>query len=184
MSKSLAALLVLVFSASFSYVGAGPACADDGTKVVVRFVEGDEKTLCGDSSAGENSVDLLRSTGLEVQTKDFGGGLGAAVCKIQGQGNDRGDCPGVDGHWHFWVFREGSWEESQVGASQHAPTPGDVEGWTWEADADSDPPGKPGQDCTEAASAGSRRRSALGWQSAAALAAIVLIGFLVRRRQA
>lgn len=109
--------------------------------IAIRFRDSHERRFCIDlPSETISGLDGLRRTGLRVETRGFGR-LGAAVCMIDGFGNDLSDCPGAKGHWHYWHWDGSSWRESSLGASNYAVKDGAVEGWTWQAGGAATAPG-------------------------------------------
>lgn len=145
-------------------VGSWPAvaqCAESSATVVIRTSAGDESTRCVELPDGEvNGLQLLRLSKVPIVTKDFGGSLGSAVCQINGEGNRISDCPGSDGHWHYWHLVDGQWLESQLGAGAYKVKPGAVDGWTWTSDSSVPPKAKPSGPCTPLAQQSASARSA------------------------
>lgn len=130
--RSLVAASVVIAGGLAAGPAVGPACAgDDAVAVVVRDGTGRERSECVEAGAGADGLDVLRATGAEIVTRDFGGRLGRAVCSIDGAGTPVTDCPSVEGHWHYWRLVDGRWVESPEGASNTRVRPGAVEGWTW-----------------------------------------------------
>lgn len=90
-----------------------------------------------------SAMDLLIESDLELEISPFGG-LGEAVCSIDGTG-----CPGSDCfcesfsspayYWQFFQWDDQQWVPQHQGASQHVMEPGQILGWSWTAD----PPGLP-----------------------------------------
>jgi hypothetical protein len=126
--------------------GAGGAVADDGLNhagVVVRHGDGrityayvafPEERLTG--------IELLARTGIEQITLPFGG-LGAAVCQLEGEGCDvtvcrRRVCQGPSDDDPYWRYfrREpsGVWRPLALGASATEVHDGDIDGWSWTDD--------------------------------------------------
>ena len=97
-------------------------------RVVSACVAFDEPSISG--------IELLRRSGLDVVTQ--GGAIGAAVCKLDGEGCDyptedcfcRRDGP-LTVYWAYSRLRDGRWSFSPQGASGTRVQPGDVEGWAW-----------------------------------------------------
>ena len=85
-------------------------------------------------------LDALRQTGVAVVTRDYGGTLGRAVCRIAGAGNAANDCPGVSGHWHYWQLVHGTWTEAASGPSNSDALAAEAEGWVWTEGATATPP--------------------------------------------
>lgn len=105
--------------------------------LVVTFGDGRTLTYCieftEDSITG---IELLRRSGLSVVTANSGG-LGAAVCSIDGEGcSDPGDCfcqckGGTCAYWAYFQHREGGWQYSSVGAGNRTIRNGDADAWVW-----------------------------------------------------
>jgi hypothetical protein len=78
---------------------------------------------------GIRGIDALRAVA-SVETLNYGGGLGEAVCKINGVGDaaQPSTCPGG---WRYYRAPNGSsgWSYSGAGASNTTVRGGDVEGW-------------------------------------------------------
>lgn len=138
-----AGVLLILLAAVVSTQWASPsqACAKGNTAtVVVRGPDGEQEGRCIDpGDEGMHGVEALRQAGFGVETKSFMG-LGEAVCRIDGQGNDPGSCPSGQGHWHYWRYSEGAWREAQVGPSQSTLRRGEADGWTWSPGAENVPP--------------------------------------------
>jgi hypothetical protein len=90
-------------------------------------VEFDEPEISG--------AELLSRAGFAVVAA--GGGMGAAVCMIDGVGcADPNDCwcqchGATCRYWAYFTLEEGGWRYSAIGASQRKVHDGDVDGWTW-----------------------------------------------------
>ncbi|HEY75825.1 MAG TPA: hypothetical protein G4O00_06550 [Thermoflexia bacterium] len=97
-------------------------------RVVTRCVGFEEESISG--------ADLLRRSGLPVTLSAFGG-LGEAVCAIDGEGCPAGDCfCQCEGNTcAYWVYShlqpDGTWAISPVGAGAWRLKDGDVDGWVW-----------------------------------------------------
>lgn len=142
----IAALAASLLAASSLQAAVLPplACATSAQSsgVVVRFSSTDERRFCVEFARETiPGIEALRRTGLSIRLKDYGGSLGAAVCMIDGFGNDLSECPGAKGHWHYWHWDGYSWRESSLGASRYLVRDGAVEGWTWEAGGAATAPG-------------------------------------------
>jgi len=120
-----------------------PALAAGGGRagLVVRFADGSVWTGCIPfESEGISGEELLLRSGLSV-VLDYSYGLGGAVCKIEGDGCDFPledcfcQCQGPEcRYWAYYhLSPDGTWEYSQVGASNYTVHDGDVEGWAWGA---------------------------------------------------
>lgn len=121
---------------------APPACAKGpGTGrsgVVVKYSEANEISRCVALPAakqgepeGISGIQALRSLAdIEVVTKDYGGDLGEAVCKIGDVGTD--DCDFNKGFWAYYhASAGGTWQEAQEGAGKYRLVDGAVDGWAW-----------------------------------------------------
>jgi len=97
-------------------------------RVVTRCV-----TFEGESITG---ADLLRRSGLPVVLSVFGG-MGEAVCAIDGEGCPAEDCfcqckGGACAYWTYSHLQpDGTWSISVVGAGAWRLRDGDVDGWVW-----------------------------------------------------
>lgn len=181
-----------------------PACAQTAGSaragVVVRFEDGNEDSRCitfeGDGREGDaegiSGIAALRTTGLSIVTKDFGGELGEAVCKIGEVGTD--DCSFDAGFWHYLHGTpDGGWEAAQMGPTSYRVHDGDVEGWSWTpANSEGIEPGA-GASLEEICAVGAgaedeprdEPRSLLPWLlvgAAAATLAVVLVALFRRGR--
>jgi len=114
--------------------------------LVIQLPDGRVETACVEFSETEISgVDLLNRSGLPV-ILDYGGGLGAKVCKI---GETGCDYPGQDcwcqcqgspcAYWNYWQLRDAQWRYSPLGASVRRLGDGEVDGWAW-GDGEEAPP--------------------------------------------
>jgi hypothetical protein len=86
-----------------------------------------------------SGIELLERSGVPLVTVSFGG-LGEAVCSIQGEGCSVGECQrrlcqGPRPDDPFWQsFRQqspGDWRPQLLGASSEAVRDGDITGWSW-----------------------------------------------------
>jgi hypothetical protein len=88
---------------------------------------------------GIRGIDALRAIA-SVETLNYGGSLGEAVCKINGVGDDPqpSSCPGG---WRYYRATNGAsgWTYSGAGSSNTTVRGGDVEGWGY----NSTPPFRP-----------------------------------------
>jgi hypothetical protein len=133
---TVAALLVVLAVSSnlLSVTASEPSTAGlvvqygDGTRVYA-LVQFSEESL--------SSEELLIRTGLDVVVAPFGG-MGAAVCSIDGEGCPSSRCwcqsySNPSYFWHFYALRDGRWVEQLQGASARQISDGDVDGWLWAA---------------------------------------------------
>ena len=86
-----------------------------------------------------SGMELLRRSGISLITVSFGG-LGEAVCTLEGEGCGVGDCrkrlcQTGDPSSPFWqYFRQespGAWVVVPLGVSSTRVQDGDVDGWSW-----------------------------------------------------
>lgn len=128
-------------------MAARPAAADttDGADthagVVIQFDDGTLGEYCIDLGADGSATgeELLRATGVDV-IMDYQG-MGAAVCKIEGDGCDFPaqscfcECSMLPGdpctYWAYHRLQGGTWVQSNIGASSTTITGGKVDGWSW-----------------------------------------------------
>lgn len=121
-------------------VGVGPVAAQSGAGhqagLVIDDGAGNVTTYCIPFDAPEISgLELLERSGrpLTLQT----GGVGAAVCRLDGVGCPEHDCfcacRGGDAcvYWSYWHWQDGAWRYAPAGAAQVRLRPGDVDGWRW-----------------------------------------------------
>lgn len=105
--------------------------------LVVRHGDGRVATACVTfSEPSLSGVEVLERSGFSMTTQ--GGGIGAAVCKLDGEGCDyptEGCFCKRDGtqsvYWAYSQLRDGVWAYSPLGASNTTVQDGDVEGWAW-----------------------------------------------------
>ncbi len=120
------------------------ARAQAGNRVglVVTHGDGSTSTRCISFPEAEISgYDVLQRSGMSLVVAQSGG-VGAAICAIDGEGCEAGNCfcqcqgsPCV--YWSYWHLSQGTWVFSSLGASSHRVRDGDVEGWRW---GDGSPP--------------------------------------------
>ncbi len=103
--------------------------------LVIRYGDGQVATHCVTFTEPQiTGYDVLVRAGLDV-TIDAGG-MGAAVCAIQGTGcpatNCFCQCQGAEcQYWSYWHQVDGIWQYSPGGASIYPVTHGAIEGWSW-----------------------------------------------------
>jgi hypothetical protein len=121
-----------------------PVHADDPNQVglVVRFSNGSTFTACIEFDESQlTGEEVLDRSGLSI-LKDTSYGLGAAICRIEGDGCDYPQencfcqCEGVE--CEYWAYyhldrQNNEWIYSGMGATWHTVQHGDVEGWAWGA---------------------------------------------------
>ena len=98
----------------------------DGT-LVYSYVEFAEEAISGE--------ELLLRSGLEFVVAPFGG-IGTAVCAINGEGCPAGDCfcesfsnPSV--FWNYLAWAGSGWAIEARGPSARMLRDGDIDGWSW-----------------------------------------------------
>jgi|CXWL01.1.fsa_nt_gi hypothetical protein len=105
--------------------------------LVVTFEDGHSQTFCiGFVEDSISGLELLRRSGLPLVTSG-NGGLGSAVCSINGEGcSNPGDCfckckGGTCAFWAYYHYANGAWQISPLGASGWTVRDGDADGWSW-----------------------------------------------------
>jgi len=129
--------LTLVALSALILIGIGQpdAHAQQPNRVglVIRHGSGTIITRCVEFSGSEISgYDLLMRSGLDI-VADFGSGMGAAICSIEGEGCPVNECLtcATPDYWSYWRLTDGAWSYYQAGASTSTVRDGDVEGWSW-----------------------------------------------------
>lgn len=139
--------------------GAGESCirksvagATNEAGLKITFEDGHTVEYCIEFSEPEiTGAQLLSRSGLPIVTA-LNGGLGAAVCSIDGQGcNDPGNCfckcgGGTCAYWAYFQRKNGAWQYSPQGAGMRTVRDGDADAWVWGSGSSS--PGA-GVDCSE-----------------------------------
>jgi len=105
--------------------------------LVVQYGDGRVVTYCVRfSEPSITGLDLLNRSGLQVVAEV--GGLGAAMCSINGQGcaypsqSCFCQCQGANcAYWNYFHLIDGAWRYSPLGASSHTITDGAIDGWAW-----------------------------------------------------
>lgn len=129
-----AVVVVLSVAAATASAGAqaqnraGIVVQYDGDRVVTFCVRFDEPSISG--------LDLLSRAGLRPVAEV--GGLGAAVCSLDGQGCAYPSqpcfcqCQGSRcSYWNYLHLVDGSWRYSPIGAAAYTVRDGAVEAWAW-----------------------------------------------------
>lgn len=133
-------LLFVVLSFSLSVSAEGDV---NHAGLIILFDEGDAFTDCVTFDGEVTGYELLERAGLSVVVKDYGGGLGFAVCKIEDVGRDypAESCFRTtdDISWRYWYREDGEWIYSGSGVSKRTVEDGDVEAWVW-GGGDREPP--------------------------------------------
>lgn len=140
----LLALLFLILLAMMGTGGAQAATPISGDNLhhaglVVRH--GDGRLTYAYVAFQEDEISglqLLERTGIEQVTLPFGG-LGAAVCSLEGEGCPAGECrrnvcqSGQDApYWRYFRQTEpGMWQPAPLGASSARVTDGAIDAWVW-----------------------------------------------------
>ena len=131
MMKRLFAVLVAVLS-----VGALAAPAEAATNQAVVVIDtGDGTPRRATISFSESSItgiEALERAGANPVVRGYGG-LGGAVCMIDGVGHPANPCFGPREFWAYYRAPGGatSWAFSPIGAGAIDVRDGDVEGWRW-----------------------------------------------------
>lgn len=126
----------------------GRGRGDDGPNragLVVRYGDGRVVTACVSfSEPAISGEELLYRAGLEVSVQSFGG-LGNAVCAINGEGcQPPGEpcfcrCQTMGEACTYWVYahlgEDGQWRSAGRGPSTTMLHNGDVDGWAWGSEA-------------------------------------------------
>lgn len=123
-----------------------PVAAQEGVNragLIVVFDEGEVFTDCVTFVGQLTGYELLERAGLSVVVKDYGGGLGFAICKIGDVGRDypAESCFRTtdDISWRYWYWEDGGWIYSGSGASNRTIGDGDLDAWVWGA-GETEPP--------------------------------------------
>ena len=105
--------------------------------LVITFEDGRSQSFCIEfTEESITGLELLKRSGLPLVTSG-NGGLGSAVCSINGKGcSNPGDCfckckGGTCAYWAYYHFTNGAWQSSPLGASAWTVRDGDADGWSW-----------------------------------------------------
>jgi hypothetical protein len=105
--------------------------------LVIQFQDGSIQKKCVEiTKEPYTGYDVLMASGYPI-ISDFGGSLGAAVCKIDQVGCNADNCfcdtPNYWSYWHLGKDDAGqaAWLYSSTGSSNYTVTPGGVEGWRY-----------------------------------------------------
>ena len=111
--------------------------AQNRAGLVIQYPDGRAATYC--VRFGEPSItglELLNRSGLRPVAEV--GGLGSAVCSIDGQGCAYPaqpcfcQCQGATcAYWNYLHLIDGAWRYSPVGASNYVVADGAIDGWAW-----------------------------------------------------
>ncbi|MCB0045321.1 MAG: hypothetical protein KDD92_07825 [Caldilineaceae bacterium] len=117
---------------------AAPADGQESGRVglVIRYDDGSAVTRCVEIDNGATGLDVLVNSGLETSIEAQA--IGSAVCGIDDEGCSypQQNCfCGCESspckYWSYWLWEDGEWRYSQLGASNRQAIPGSVEGWSW-----------------------------------------------------
>ena len=109
--------------------------------ILLQFEPGNDRLLEISIHSPISGLEVLESTGLELEIKDFGDGS-FAVCSIEGVGCPADDCF-CEGNkfWNYEYWDGEKWHSYQIGASETIIEGNAVEGWRWgEFDSGEMPP--------------------------------------------
>jgi hypothetical protein len=106
----------------------GLVVSHDG-KVIKKCIEFSEPEISG--------LAVLERSGLDLNYSAYSG-MGAGVCRIDNVGCTAPQqdcfcqCQGTPClYWSYWHLTNGSWEYSNLGASNYSVSHGDMQGWMW-----------------------------------------------------
>lgn len=108
----------------------------DRAGLVVQFDSSTVIKKCVEFQTGASAFDVLNNSGLQVVTRDYGPGLGVAICGIKGIGCSADNCFCQSDYWSFSYLVGGKWAYSDVGISSYTVNNGDVLGFRWGAYGD------------------------------------------------
>ena len=130
-------VLVVLLALAAQLAPAGGQAQENRAGLVIRFGDGRVATYC--VRFGEPSItglELLSRSGVTPVAEV--GGLGSAVCSIDGQGCAYPaqpcfcQCQGATcAYWNYLHLIDGAWRYSPVGASAYTVADGAVDGWAW-----------------------------------------------------
>ena len=103
----------------------------DKAGLVVQFDNFTIIKKCIEFQSGASALDVLGNSGLQIVTKDYGAGLGVALCKIGDVGCSADNCFCQSQYWGFYYIVGGNWEYAPVGISGYTVRNGDVLGFRW-----------------------------------------------------
>lgn len=110
--------------------GAGLVIRHGDGRIVYAYVEFTEPEITGEQ--------LLASSGLPLVEAPFGG-LGQAVCSLDGEGCPASNCfcksySNPSYYWHYYKLNpDGTWSPLSIGPTSRTIRDGDVDGWSWTA---------------------------------------------------
>lgn len=136
--RALLRALCLVACLTGALVGSGQVSASEAA-IVVRHGDGAMTYALVVFPEDEiSAMELLRRSGISLVTVSFGG-LGDAVCTVEGEGCGVADCrkrlcqtgdPNSP-YWHYFRQTSGVWTPAPLGASSSRVRDGDIDGWVW-----------------------------------------------------
>jgi hypothetical protein len=136
-ARALIVLVVLLLALGGSLLstaarhpnGAGLVIRHGDSTLIYAYVQFDEDSI--------NGLDLITRSGIDATLAPFGG-LGGAVCSLNGEGCSSDDCfchsyasPAY--YWNYYIHSGDGWSAYPVGPSSRTLTDGDVDGWSWTA---------------------------------------------------
>jgi hypothetical protein len=126
---ALVLLVSLVPAAAERRNGAGLVVRHGDGTLIYAYVEFDEESISG--------IDLLVRSNLDLVVAPYGG-LGEAVCRLDGEGCPADNCwcesfGNPSYFWHYYARADGGWSELIQGAASRTLHDGDIDGWSWTA---------------------------------------------------
>ena len=130
--------LILILLVAIPAVWSDSAENTNQAAVVVSYGDGSHDTACVTFTESTISgYELLSRSGLTLLV-DVQGGLGAAVCSINGVGCPSSDCfCDAPNFWRYSYLNNNQWLSHLLGASSTVIEDGTIEGWSW---GSSEPP--------------------------------------------
>ncbi|MFM8593633.1 MAG: hypothetical protein ACKOCK_04495 [Chloroflexota bacterium] len=141
--KRIALLTLPILLLILSAIGSASADPDRGSHagLVIRRADGALTYAWVAFPEPEiTAIELLKRSGVPLLTADFGG-LGEAVCQLEGEGCSFAVCRRnvcqVGAEAPYWRYfrqgEDGQWTPRILGASTSKVRDGDVDGWSWTA---------------------------------------------------
>src|SRR5271157_2428241 len=112
------------------------AVVADSVGLVVQFDNSTVITKCVEVNSNASAFDVLMNSGLQLVTKDYGTGMGMALCGIGNTGCSEDNCFCSSQYWGFYYITGSSWEYAPAGISEFTVSNGDVIGFRWGAYGD------------------------------------------------
>lgn len=103
----------------------------DSVGLVIQFDNSTVITRCVEVNSNASASDTLMNSGLQLVTKDYGPGMGIALCKIGDTGCGEDNCFCSSDYWGFYYLAGSSWEYAPSGISEFAVSNGNVIGFRW-----------------------------------------------------